>query len=353
MGRKPKNVEVDDQEVVSTVTNDDNDIIKQYGDVIFSAKRVFDNPPKILSIGPKLDIALGGGVPEGCCVVLTGPPKIGKTVTALSLAANAQTIGTGDKEIPKRKVVYANIEGRLKIRDMNGIRGLDLSDEGFEIIGSSKGHLLTGQAYLNILNYKINNLPYCIPIIDSFSALVSDAELTAEIGTDHVAAMHRYISNFTKKYANVLPINKVTLIGITHLMANIQKFGAGKATKEKSGNAIQYSQDVKLQATHKEPLKQGDEQIGQSVHWVVENSAIGPPGQKVVSHIKYGVGIWKEYEIAELAKDFSVVESKGTWLLLPNGQRIQGLTNLATTLENDRELYEDLRSRVFEMVGIK
>ena len=42
---------------------------------------------------------------------------------------------------------------------------------------------------------------------------------------------------------------------------------------------------------------QGDTQIGQTVHWQVVTSAIGPPGQIVTSHIKYGRGIWKEMEL--------------------------------------------------------
>jgi len=40
-----------------------------------------------------LDIALGGGIREGSCVVITGDPKTGKTTTALYFAAKAQKLG--------------------------------------------------------------------------------------------------------------------------------------------------------------------------------------------------------------------------------------------------------------------
>ena len=163
--------------------------------------------------------------------------------------------------------------------------------------------------------------------------------------------MNRYLAKFTRRFANVLPINRVTLVGITHLMANIQKFGAGKSKVEKSGSALKYAQDVKLWATHKQPLMQGETQIGQKVNWVVENSAIGAPGQKVTSIIKYGHGIWNEYELAELAKDYGLVEGK-TWLTLPNGEKVQGMSNFATYLENNPEYYDELRQQVFEMVGM-
>ena len=82
--------------------------------------------------------------------------------------------------------------------------------------------------------------------------------------------MNRTLSKFTRRFANVLPINRVTLVGITHLMANIQKFGAGRSKVEKSGSSLKYAQDVKLWATHRKPIMQGDTQIGQEVFWKVE-----------------------------------------------------------------------------------
>ena len=92
------------------------DLIKEYGEVIHDASYITDNEADIISVGPKLDIALGGGVPEGSLFIMTGPEKVGKTVTALTFCSNAQK--------KKRKVYYGNIEGRLKSRDLHGITGL-------------------------------------------------------------------------------------------------------------------------------------------------------------------------------------------------------------------------------------
>ena len=82
------------------------DIIKEYGNVLHDPSSITERPLQVLSVGPKLDIALGGGVPEGSLFIMTGPEKVGKTVTALSFCANAQK----DHERP---IYYANIEGRL------------------------------------------------------------------------------------------------------------------------------------------------------------------------------------------------------------------------------------------------
>jgi recombination protein RecA len=327
----------------------EKDILKEFGDVLLEASYIVENPPPIISVSPKIDIALGGGVPEGCLFIMTGPEKVGKTVHALQFCKNAQKVKLENDE--KRKIYYGNIEGRLKKRDLEGIKGLEFDPESLKIVGSTKGNILSGEKYLGIFDNIIHNEPHAVCVIDSFSALAAEAELVNDITDVQVAAMNRYLSKFTRRFANVLPINRVTLVGITHLMANIQKFGAGKSKVEKSGSALKYAQDVKLWATHKEALKQGETQIGQKVHWVVENSAIGAPGQKVTSIIKYGHGIWNEYELAELAKDYGLVEGK-TWLTLPNGEKVQGMSNFATYLEENPSYYDDLRQQVFEMVGM-
>jgi len=327
----------------------EKDIIKEYGQVLLEASYIVDNPPPVISVTPKIDIALGGGVPEGCLFIMTGPEKIGKTVHALQFCKNAQQVKLENEQ--NRKIYYGNVEGRLKKRDLEGIKGLNFSEDMLKIVGSTKGNILSGEKYLAIFDNIIHNEPHAVCVIDSFSALAAESELVGDITDHQVAAMNRYLAKFTRRFANVLPINRVTLVGITHLMANIQKFGAGKTKIEKSGNALKYAQDVKLWATHREPLKQGETQIGQKVHWIVENSAIGAPGQKVTSIIKYGHGIWNEYELAELAKDFGVVEGK-TWITLPNGEKVQGMSNFATYLEENPSYYEELRQQVFEMIGM-
>ena len=53
------------------------DIIKKYGDVIHKASSIMERKVHILSVSPKIDIALGGGVPEGSLFILTGPEKVG------------------------------------------------------------------------------------------------------------------------------------------------------------------------------------------------------------------------------------------------------------------------------------
>lgn len=322
------------------------DILKEYGEVLHDPSSITERPLDILSIGPKLDIALGGGVPEGSLFIMTGPEKVGKTVTALTFCANAQ-------EHYKRKVYYANIEGRLKKRDLQGISDLSLDPEHMQIIGSTEGNILSAEKYLSIIDNIVHTEPGAISVVDSFSALSSESELTGDLSDMQVMSVQKVLAKFCRRISNVLPINRVTVVGITHLMANVQRFGRGKTKVEKSGSALKYQVDVKLHATHSVPLMQGDTQIGQTIHWQIMTSAIGPPGQKVESHIRYGKGIWKEMELTDLLIDFGLISKAGAWLKLPNGEKIQGKTNLAQYLEDNPDQYEEFANEVFEMVGIK
>jgi len=322
------------------------DIIKEYGNVLHDPASITERPLEVLSVGPKLDIALGGGVPEGSLFIMTGPEKVGKTVTALTFCANAQ-------KHYERKVYYANIEGRLKKRDLEGITDLTLDSEKMQIIGSTEGNILSAEKYLSIIDNIVHTQPGSLAIVDSFSALSSESELTGNLEDVQVMSVQKVLAKFCRRISNVLPINRVTVVGITHLMANMNRFGRGKTKVEKSGSALKYQVDVKLHASHSTALMQGDTQIGQTVHWQITTSAIGPPGQKVESHIRYGKGIWKEMEMADLMIDFGLISKAGAWLKLPNGDKIQGKVNLAKYLEENPEEYANFRKEVFDMVGIQ
>src|SRR5690554_566147 len=89
-------------------------------DVMQSGRTFMETPRRIIPISPANDVALGGGITDGAVIILTGPPKFGKTVTALTIAAEAQKAEHG-----ARDVFYFNIEERFKTRDIIGIAGLD------------------------------------------------------------------------------------------------------------------------------------------------------------------------------------------------------------------------------------
>lgn len=213
-------------------------------------------PKKVITISPNLDMALGGGVPEGSFVILTGAQKLGKTTLALQLAANAQKLEFGN-----RKVYYADVEGRIKERDIDGIFGLDTSPENFIVIGSTEERLLYAHHYLDLALHFLKTQKNIVMIIDSVSQLCSEGRITESTGDRYRDDVPLMLASFTKQVANILPVTNNILVVITHIIAN-QGHGMSP-TMEASGKKIQYQGDVKMKATYQTPYLVGDKQVGQ------------------------------------------------------------------------------------------
>ena len=332
------------------------DVKKKFGDeIILSATSIVDRESVIIPVSPALDIVLNGGIPEGSFIIFTGQPKCGKTTTSLDFAATAQKPEyQGDLKTP-RQVYYLNIEGRLKKRDLEGIPGLDL--ERFNVIGSQQGKILHAEEYLQIAERIINEEPGSILIIDSYSALCTEAEITSTMDKMQRADGAKLLAKFCRKVANVIPVNKNIVIGITHLMGNP---GYGNVEwKEKSGQAIAYQTDIKIRAEYFKAWSIGKEddknQIGQEVVWKVLCSALGPPGGSISSFIRYGTGIDKNAELFKLAVDLGLISKGGAWYTyssIEDKPKFQGMEKAIDYLSGNPELYDSLWQEVKTTMGI-
>lgn len=330
------------------------DVSKNFGnDIILSANAIVDKDLVTIPVSPALDIILNGGVPEGSFIILTGQPKCGKTTTCLDLAGTAQNEKyIGDLKTP-RHVYYLNIEGRLKKRDLEGIPHLNL--ERFDVIGSQQGKILHAEEYLQIAERIINEIPGSILIIDSYSALCTEAEITSDMDKMQRADGAKLLAKFCRKVANVIPVNKNIVMGITHLMGNP---GYGNVEwKEKSGQAIAYQTDVKLKAKYFKPwtLSANGNQIGQEVEWQTVCSALGPPGATISSFLRYGQGIDKQTELISLASDLGLINKGGAWYTLElsaDKQKFQGVEKLRQYMVDNPTVYEELYTESRKMMGL-
>lgn len=332
------------------------DVIKNFGDdIILSGNAIVDKKVLTIPVSPALDMALNGGIPEGSFVILTGQPKCGKTTSSLDFAATAQKPEYAHGSFKDgRQVYYLNIEGRLKKRDLEGIQGLDL--DRFHVIGSQQGKILHAEEYLQIAERIINEIPGSVMIIDSYSALCTEAEITSDMDKMQRADGAKLLAKFCRKVANVIPVNKNIVIGITHLMGNPTGYGA--EFKEKSGQAIAYQTDIKLKAKSFKPWLLGTDntQIGQEIEWQVVCSALGPPGATTTSYIRYGQGIDKCTELINLASDVGIINKGGAWYTitsLEDKPKFQGTEKVRTFLLANPTAYATVEKAVKEFLGIK
>jgi recombination protein RecA len=328
------------------------DVTKQFGNnIILNGNAIVDKKTMIIPISPSLDIILSGGIPEGSFVVLTGQPKCGKTTTSLDFASTAQRKEYANGSFKEgRQVYYLNIEGRLKKRDLEGIPNLDLSR--FHVIGSQQGKILHAEEYLQIAERIINEIPGSVLIIDSYSALCTEAEITSDMDKMQRADGAKLLAKFCRKVANVIPVNKNIVIGITHLMGNPTGYGA--EFKEKSGQAIAYQTDIKLRAKSFKPwtLSADSTQIGQEIEWQVLCSALGPPGGTITSYLRYGQGIDKHTELINFAVDIGLINKGGAWYTF-NQEKFQGMEKLRQYFVDNNDQYVALEQSVKDAMGVK
>jgi len=329
---------------------------KEFGEGIFVAGNdIISRNRQVISFSPKMDLMLGGGIPEGNILICTGPPKVGKTTGCLHFAGMAQRPEYDHPKHGPRHVFFHNVEMRLKDRDLEGIQHLITDGTRFTSIESKPGNILTAEKHARIFERLVHQVPGAIFVFDSFSALCTETRLNSELGNKFRDNQGSILSDMLIRTQPVILMNDAIVLGVTHIVANTSGFGSNKS--ETAGVKIQYHSDIKLRATHRTAWKVGGTkekdgtQVGQHVHWNCDWSAIGPPGTKCESLLRYGYGIDKESEMIEVCSDLGLINKAGSWLTFPDGTKVQGLENAREVLAADPELYSDLNKQFREMMG--
>ncbi len=335
-------LEVEEKEVKEKPAKKKKDLL----DCMIDGNALVNRPRMVIPVCPSVDVLLGGGVPEGSFVIATGKMKLGKTSWSLQLAARAQ-----EERFGGREVYFYNIEGRLKKRDLEGIKGLKLSKPHFNLIESSQGNILSGEDFIEIGERLINEKPNAVHIFDSFSMLCTEARREGSMRDRFRDDTPLLLATFCKRISNVIPVNNSIVIGITHVMANQGGGPMAPKTTEASGTKIQYAVDVKMNALYKKEWSVGDVQIGHEIYWKCECSAIGGPG-KAMSLFRYGYGFDKEAELVALGADYGLIEKGGSWYTFPDGTKAQGLENARNHLVEHPELFEKIYGELRSMLGI-
>jgi len=287
------------------------DLIKEFGKSAFiKGDTLAQYTNDIIHVSPRIDLLLGGGIPGGTVVTLVGPPKCGKTVSALHILGKAQQCG--------RKVFFINVEGRIKPRDLNGISCLDTSR--LEIVRSYRDkdgttRILKAHEFLTIVENIIHNHPGAVIVIDSISQLVTSGEMENELDKRDRAPGATLMSKFCRRLSNVIPVNDIVLIGILHFYANTSGFGKSKLVS--GGNKIKYALDIGLECKKFEIVREGGTEegrpLGQTIDWITTSTAFAPPGQRATSMLTYGVGIDEIYEIVDMSIELGFVQQAKSW----------------------------------------
>lgn len=292
---------------------------------------------------PSIDYIMGiGGVPKGTMVEVFGPPKAGKTLTALTFSAHAQQngglVGFVDAERALKSLSYFDLIPNLDADAMEYTAGFE-----------------DGETALNITRDFIKTNQFAVWTVDSIHALAPGASMENAFGTPAArASLARLMSEALPVLAQIVSATSTVLVLINHVKT---KPGVtyGRDWYTPGGSAPEYYSSVRLKvwASGSYQDKKTGRQIGHRVKVKVEKAKMAAP---------HGVGEYDLYYQAGTRKDNGLevapgidIASSWAFVLMEEGvltQSKQGhFINTETGEKIDEyDMYEQLKDPDSEMV---
>ncbi len=282
-----------------------------------------------------LDIALGvGGYPKGRIVEIYGPESSGKTTFALQAIAEVQKEGG--------RAAFIDAEHALDPVYAKNL-GVDIN----ELLLSQPD---TGEQALEICEALVRSEAVNIIVVDSVAALVPKAEIEGDMGDSHVGLQARLMSQALRKLSGTINKTKTTAIFINQLREKVGvMFGNPETTP--GGRALKFYATIRLDVRRGEQIKIGDQILGNKTNIKVVKNKVAPPFKTASVDIMYGTGVSREGEIIDIASDLNILDKSGAWYAY-NGEKIgQGKENVKLYLKENKELAQELETKIREHYG--
>ena len=327
-------------------------------------------------VGPKLDEALGGGIPSGTFVVIRTKQKSGKTTLCMNIARNALLQG--------RRVFFFDVENRVLASKYLTLENFDQNDPNFFYRSSESGALLSAETILSeqIQLMLMEENRGAVYIIDSFSKLVSKDVLDdSNVSGSRRSDIAKIQTDWLAKAGNLIRVSDSIVIGIQHLM--IEQGGSsymGPSMKPKGADGINYEADISLESRSNPSDLDGNTQFtekelsGVSMKLKIPyNKRKAPVNTKegVVTYLKFGEGVYFAKEMFELLQEYFITtinENKesvltpmlaraGAWYQFNCGQindRVQGAEKAIEVIEQNKKYFQELHKKnMMEMYDAK
>lgn len=271
-----------------------------------------------------IDRATGiGGLPNGKIVEIWGQESSGKSTIVQHAMASYQ------KLYPDKKVAYMDFEYSLDPVYAAAI-GVDMDkllvyqpdnqEQGYDMI-------------CQLIEKGIVSLV----VIDSHTAATPKKIIEGGMGDATMAVQARNNSKFLAKIKGPLERNKTTLIGVSQTRVNIG--GMGDVNIPTGGNAWKFYSDMRFKIWKS---LDKEKESNRTTLDVVKNKCANPFG-KAEFDILWGVGVFREKEILEMAIEKSIVKKGGSWYTYNNDSLGQGAEAVCQLFKDNPDLFEEIR----------
>jgi recombination protein RecA len=325
-----------------------------------------DSPIGIGCGSYRVDMALSQAFPLGYMHEVFAQNSVGKTTFVLEVLGQHQQKGG--------LVGYLDVEGSLNKSLVQSIQTLDINKKDAngnplwiykEAIvqdnDSGDSREMTGEECLRYVEIFISTFKNSVLAIDSVDALVPEAILLGkEIGEKTIGKLAFLLSDACRRFKGILKKNNNALIWINQIRENPGKmFGDPEVTP--GGNAIRFYsvQRLKLMRGEGKDNFEKDENgniLGHLVKIKVVKNKLPTTNNEPFFWIKYGQGIDRARELAELALELGIVELDGKSYYFNRGTKeelkIIGKDKAMAYIQSNKSVMDDIAKKVIDLVGI-
>ncbi len=330
-----------DTKVVALTTKEEKDkaleiaiaqIEKQYGkgSIMKLTDKSFSEVEVISTGCLSVDLAVGiGGLPRGRIIEIYGPESSGKTTLSLHVIAEAQ----------KKNGNVAFIDAEHALDPVYASKlGIDLS----RLYISQPDN---GEQALDITESLVRSGAMDIIVVDSVAALTPKIEIDGEMGDARIGAHARLMSQALRKLTAIAAKSKTCIIFINQLREKVGvMFGSPEVTT--GGKALKFYASIRLDVRKGEPIKDGNNVIGNHTKVKVVKNKMAPPFKLAEFDIVFGKGISKESDLVELAVKFEIFDKSGSWFSYKGERLCQGKEKLKDMLQQNKELFAEIEAKV-------
>lgn len=277
-----------------------------------------------------LDRALGvGGLPKGRVIEIYGPESSGKTTVALHCVAEAQ----------KRGGIAAFIDAEHAL-DPVYAKNIGVDTENLLVSQPDNG-----EQALEVCDALVRSGAVDIIVVDSVAALTPRAEIEGEMGDTHVGLLARLMSQALRKLTANIGRTNTVVIFINQIR---EKIGVmyGNPETTTGGRALKFYSSVRLEVRRGEPIKKGNDIVGNRTKVKVVKNKVAPPFKTCEFDILYGEGISNESSLIDIAAEMGVLEKSGSWYSYKGERLGQGRDNVRVYLKEHPDMAQEIDERV-------
>lgn len=255
-----------------------------------------------------LDLAIGaGGFPRGKIIELYGGEGGGKTTVALTVAANAQSLGGN--------IGFVDAEHGLN-RELAQNIGID--PNRFVVYQPD-----SGEDAIDMVENMIRSKAFDVIIVDSVAAMTPKAEIDGDV-EQHFMGLHaRLMSRFMRRVAGITNENGVMLILINQVRKNLAAYGTPDETT--GGKAIKFysSLRIEVKTSSSKKITVGNEIVGHTVTATVKKNRLGAPHTQAEFDIIYGKGVDASGSLLDVAERLGILSRSGAYYTeVATGERL-------------------------------